>query len=260
MHLFLSPHLDDAVFSCGGTIHQLVARGEAVTILTTMAGDPPDPLPDTPIVADLHQRWQAGYNPVAARRAEDMAACAVLGAQYIHAPLGDCVYRTAVQAGVQVALYPDEDSLWGYIHPDDPALVALRDMAIPAPTVLYAPLGGRHHVDHRIVRDWGLWLGRQHPAAALLLYEEYPYESDATMELEQALAFYDPATLALMPRQLGEADVMARVRAMACYRSQISTFWESLTDMEARTRESMLAAGHGGYVERFWQMKESAHR
>lgn len=257
MHLFLSPHLDDAVFSCGGTIHQLTARGEPVTVLTIMAGDPPDPLPDTPIVADLHRRWQAGYNPVIARRAEDQAACQLLDAGFIHLPIGDCVYRTAQRGNETLALYPDEDSLWGDIHPDDPAPAALRAAAVPIPASLYVPLGGRHHVDHRIVRDWGLWLGRQYPAAALFLYEEYPYESDATMELERALVFYESRNLSQMSRQLGEADVAARLGAMACYQSQISTFWDSVAQMEASTRKFMYAAANGGYAERFWQIRES---
>lgn len=257
MHLFLSPHLDDAVLSCGGTIHQLTASGEPVTVLTTMAGDPPDPLPDTPIVADLHQRWQAGYSPVAVRRREDEQACAMLGAQIVHFSLGDCVYRLSDAGDPRVALYPDEDSLWGDIHPLDPAPGVLRQSAVPnnpPPSALYVPVGSRHHVDHRIVRDWGLWLHAQNPRGILFLYEEYPYESDATMELERALAFFRPRQLSLEPRPLSEADVDAKLEAIACYESQISTFWPSLTDMAAKTRESMLAAGNGHSVERFWRI------
>lgn len=251
MHLFLSPHLDDAILSCGATIHQLAAQGESVTVLTVMAGDPPDPLPDTPIVADLHQRWQAGYRPVAVRRAEDERACAQLGAAAIHWMLGDCVYRIAHIAGQVIALYPSEDSLWGPIHPDDPAPAFLRASALPACTHLYVPLGCRHHVDHRILRDWGLSL--QHPS--LLLYEEYPYEIDATMELERALNYFAPRRPEMLAREVSEGDVRAKLRAIACYESQISTFWPGLPEMERQTRESMLAAGKGVYVERFWRIE-----
>lgn len=254
MHLFLSPHLDDAVLSCGGTIRQLAARGETVTVLTVMAGDPPDPLPQTPIVADLHQRWQAGYNPVATRRAEDVAACGQLGAEAIHWMLGDCVYR--LKTGTHAALYPSEDSLWGDIHPDDPAPTALRASIIPAASTLYIPLGSRSHVDHRIVRDWGQWLGQQHPELTLLLYEEYPYESDATIELARALAHFDANHIELKTRPLDEADVEAKLQAIGCYQSQISTFWHGLADMESRTRESMLAAGNGVYAERYWRVQK----
>ncbi len=69
MHLFLSPHPDDAVLSCGGLIHQLTQKGEPVTILTVMAGDPPDPLPDTPLVRELHQRRSSRQNPCTSTRA-----------------------------------------------------------------------------------------------------------------------------------------------------------------------------------------------
>lgn len=256
MRLFLSPHLDDAVLSCGGTIHQLTAQGEAVTVLTTMAGDPPDPLPDTPIVADLHQRWQAGYSPVATRRHEDENAVSKLGARAVHWRLGDCVYRTAQRDGQTVALYPSEDSLWGAIQADDPALEALRSARIPAATTVYAPLGSRHHVDHRIVRDWGLWLKVQNPALNLIFYEEYPYEVDAIMELEQALAYFSPQPMRLETHLLGEVDVVVKIGAIACYKSQISTFWSGIADMEARTRQSMTAAGEGVPAERFWQLVE----
>ena len=256
MHLFLSPHLDDAVLSCGGTIRHLTAQGEAVTVLTTMAGDPPDPLPDTPIVANLHQRWQAGFSPVAVRRHEDKKAVDQLGAQAVHWLLGDCVYRTTQRDDQRVALYPDEASLWGMIQAYDPILGALRSRQIPTATTVYAPLGSRHHVDHRIVRDWGLWLKDQNPALNLIFYEEYPYEVDAIMELEQALAFFSSQEMQLDVRLISEADMAAKIQAIACYESQISTFWAGIEEMETRTRQSMNAAGEGVPAERFWQLVE----
>ena len=256
MHLFLSPHLDDAVFSCGGTIHAITSRGEAVTVLTTMAGDPPDPLPDTPIVADLHQRWKAGYSPVAARRSEDQQAVQSLGAAYIHISIADCVYRTVHKHGENVALYPTEESLWGQIHPNDDALPVLRNIQPLEAATVYAPVGSRHHVDHRLVRDWGLWLKDQNPALKLIFYEEYPYEVDAIMELEQALGYFSPQSMQLEVRPVGEADIAAKIRAMACYHSQISTFWADVEDMAASTRQSMTEAGEGLPAERFWQRVE----
>jgi LmbE family N-acetylglucosaminyl deacetylase len=213
-------------------------------------------LPNTPIVADLHQRWQAGYSPVAARRREDENAVGQLGAKAVHWLLGDCVYRTAQRNGRSVALYDSEESLWGQIQPDDPALEALRSRSLPAATTVYAPLGSRHHVDHRIVRDGGLWLKTQNPALHLIFYEEYPYEVDAIMELEQALAFFSPQAMQLDPRPISETAVAAKIRAIACYESQISTFWAGIEEMAAKTRRSMIEAGEGVPVERFWQLVE----
>lgn len=222
-----------------------------MTILTVTAGDPSPSTVDTPKIQDLHQRWQAGETPTAARRREDEEAARTLGAQIIHLPIGDCVYRTARKGDVVIPLYPSEESLFGEVHPDDSALETLLTTSIPQTDVLYVPLGVGHHVDHQITRDWGLELKRQHPSLAMKLYEEYPYVNDKAA-IERALSFYAPKTLTVESRILEDVDVMAKVQAIACYRSQISTFWKSLDAMEQATRLSMLEAGNGTLVERYW--------
>ena len=41
VHLFISPHLDDVVLSCGGYIHRLTTSGEKVVIVTVITADVP---------------------------------------------------------------------------------------------------------------------------------------------------------------------------------------------------------------------------
>lgn len=244
-HLFISPHLDDAVLSCGGTIHQLVQRGDSVSVLTVMAGDPPDPLPDTPIVRDLHQRWQAGFSPVVARRQEDIAALTRLGASYRHLDIADCVYRQYEG----VALYPSEESLWRQVHPDDPAFTALDQLSIPADATVYFPLGVGEHVDHLLLRDWALRLG---PQLARMAYAEYPYSQQAG-SVEAALKAIQPQMLHTEPRPLNDADIQAKIDAIACYTSQISTFWADQDAMAADVRRALAEAGNGVPMEAFWK-------
>ncbi len=255
MHVFLSPHYDDAALSCGGLIYQLKQRGESVLIITVMGGDPPQPPPDTPIVRDLHQRWQAGDDPVATRRQEDAAAAVILGAHTGIFNFPDCVYRVSAEG---VALYPTEESLWGKVHPDDPALNALMAMGdwplnVP-PKVIYAPLGVGDHVDHKLVRNWGIWLSKQ--GRTVKFYAEYPYTARNPQALEQALAAFKMALppVPLQPEsvQLHDEDVTAKLRAIAAYQSQISTFWQDVADMERATRAAMLEAGAS--VERYWSI------
>jgi LmbE family N-acetylglucosaminyl deacetylase len=250
MHLFLSPHLDDAVLSCGGTIHQLTQAGEPVLVVTVMAGDPPADPPDTPIVRDLHQRWEAGHNPAQTRRIEDEAALARLGAQARHLTVGDCVYRTAADGR---PLYPSEESLFGDVDLEDPALDQLKALTLPDFTAVYAPMGVGHHVDHQIVRDWGLWLAGQHAGVSFKLFEEYPYTQEA-LAGETARGFYAGRTLRRAPQHLTEPDVAAKIAAIACYRSQISTFWPGLDDMAAATRGAMMT--DDGPIEHYWIITE----
>ena len=54
-HVYLSPHLDDAVLSCGGMIHRQAQAGERVVVVTVCAGDPP-PGPLSDFARSLHER------------------------------------------------------------------------------------------------------------------------------------------------------------------------------------------------------------
>ncbi len=255
MHLFLSPHLDDAVLSCGGMIHRLVRQGAPVSIMTVMAGDPPHDLPDTPIVRDLHERWRAGENPVAARRWEDIEASRVLEARIEHRDYRDCVYRTHKGR----ALYPDEESLFGEVHPDDDLPRALNieaDMFTavhPNLEAIYVPLGVGHHVDHQIIRDWGLTIHQHAPQLALKFYEEYPYTRERSA-VRDAFNTLTGIECTAETQILTGGDIAAKIRAIACHRSQINTFWESLAAMEYDVRETF-SIGDGMYAERYWSLK-----
>lgn len=259
MYLFLSPHFDDAVLSCGGTIARLVAESQAVTVRTVMGGIPtPEQIPETPITRDLHRRWDRGDDPILARRQEDEAAVKGLGAELVVMSVWlDCVYRRS-RSGE--ALYPTEESIFGEIHPDDAAAHLLPKVILPQTEpiyTLYAPLGAGHHVDHQVVRNWALTMRQQFPWLALKFYEEYPYTEDAGA-VEAALSYFTTARAGwrLEPEviRLDEAHTAAKIRAIACYESQISTFWESVEAMEAATRRSMWDAAAGSYVERYWRL------
>jgi LmbE family N-acetylglucosaminyl deacetylase len=254
MHLFLSPHLDDAALSCGGTIYTLAQSGADVTMLTLMSADPPEPLPDTPIVRDLHARWAAGEQPAAARRREDARAAAILGARARWAALPDCVYRVGPDGA---ALYPSEESLWGAIHPADPAPAALRALTLPPAHTVYAPLGIGAHVDHLIVRAWALTLAG--PGTALVFYADYPYARSGAAVAE-ALTAFAPGALTPQVRPLTSPAVRARLAAVSSYDSQRSTFWPGRALLERDLLRAMLDAGGGAPAERFWFYKgELAH-
>lgn len=240
MHCFLAPHYDDAVYSCGGTIHQLTERGESVVIFTVMGGEP-DTLPDTPIVNELHTRWAAGESPVRTRQAEDRAAAQILGAQVMHHTLPECVYRTDTGGR---PFYPSESSLWHHIHPDDAALghlLALQPadwLLAHSPKRIYAPLGAGGHVDHLIVSEWGTALAAQ--GHQVWFYEEYPYieQPDA---IGAALARH-PMNKRLQPAHipLTEPDISAKIDGVRAYRSQISTFWQDEATLVQRVRRALI--------------------
>lgn len=251
-HVIISPHFDDGVFSCGGTARQLTAAGHSVLVITMMGGLFQGQLPDTPILADLHRRWGAGEDPLRQRQLEDERASKALGVDFMHVPLPDCVYRLAGD----VALYPSEESLFGEVHPADYAPRLLKGIQIPeleTATRVYLPLGVGHHVDHQIVRDWGMTQMRDAPdKAAVRFYVEFPY-SKADQSTEMALSAID---LPLEPADiiLSDAEISAKTQAIACYGSQISTFWAGSAAMERDVRRAFTDPQTGAYVERFWKI------
>jgi len=262
MHLFLSPHYDDAVYSCGGRIAQLTQARETVRVYTVMGAQPPEILPTTPIIRELHARWKAGDDPVKARREEDETAVYLLDGQvgYNNA-IPDCIYRTAFGGR---ALYPDVQAIFGSVDSDDPAIVALelklasahqlwQDIRFdeadnpvfmpqdPALVTIYAPLGVGNHVDHQIVRDWAIKLRQTYPALTLMLYEDYPYirQPEQIEPTIRSVPFLLKRTL----YPLSEFAIQAKIEAIAAYRSQIDTFWADEQALADDVRDTLTQRG-----------------
>jgi LmbE family N-acetylglucosaminyl deacetylase len=75
----VSPHLDDAALSLGSTIARVTSAGTKVTVLTVFAGDPDRDGP----AGDWDARcgFSTAREAAVQRRAEDVDACAALGAE-----------------------------------------------------------------------------------------------------------------------------------------------------------------------------------
>lgn len=243
MHIYLSPHLDDAVFSCGGRIFLEAHRGFAVWVVTVFAGSPTGPLSD--YAQMLHYFWGlAETDAVAARREEDRAALSLLGAVPVHWEFTDCIYRRAPDGRV---LYPNYDALWGPIAEEDDSLreeLIRRIEELPSSAQLFVPLGAGNHVDHRLVRQAAEATGR-----SLVYYEDYPYARE-TGKVGEVLE-EGPWESELVWLE-GEA-LEAKVAAALCYRSQISSFWADEDDLAVQFRAYAAEVGGGIPAERYWR-------
>jgi LmbE family N-acetylglucosaminyl deacetylase len=236
-HIYLSPHLDDAVLSCGGAIHRQVAAGDDVQVLTFFTGEAEPGRSLSPFALEQHQYWGNPPRPVGLRCAEDRAALARLGAREWHLGYLDAIYR-AGPGGEW--LYVDLETLFGEVHPADPlagegpdqladhlATLIERDEG----AVLYAPLGAGHHVDHAVVHGAGrrlLTLGYR-----LAFYEDYPYaESSAAMQEALATAHAGRWLPEAIP--LSASDLAAKVAALCYYRSQLAILFGGGEAMPSR--------------------------
>ncbi len=268
--VYLSPHLDDAVLSCGGLIHQQARNRPRPLVITCLAGVP-DYRALSPFAVELHQRWGQSSSPVERRRCEDAAAMNLLGADYEHWDYLDCIYRR--NPGSNEFLYASEGALVGSLQPEDRGLIdelAIQLAALfsgktataPRPgtaepsslsqeeTLIYAPLAVGQHVDHQCVLYAALKLSND--GWPVQFYEDYPYaEEGQNVALARQTWVLPPKPLFQM---LSEDDVQAKVNAIGLYKSQLVTLFGDDSVVSARVRSYALAVGAGrGYAERYWE-------
>ena len=236
-YIHLSPHLDDAVLSCGGTLFQQARQGETIAVVTIFAGSP-SPGRRSTFAEELHQRWQEATpgidlsDPPAVRRQEDFQALHHLSAAILpaHLPFSDCVYRTNIQGET---LYNNREQIFGEVSDDDPAVSLLETAGPPPPdSIVYAPLGVGHHVDHQIVHQWVR--GWELPSTRVRYYEDYPYAADEAAV--RSLMEYHPGWNRKVT-SLSKRALQAKVEAVACYQTQISSFWADADAMRQALTE-----------------------
>lgn len=255
-HVYLSPHLDDVVLSCGGAIHRHTAAGDTVLVINIFSGDAPPGVDLSPFARIQHDYWGTPPRPMALRRAEDGAALAWLAAEGQYLDLPDAVYRPIPGGELP---YASEEALWAEVHPADPmARDGARELAgrlaalIPREdaSAIYAPLGVNNHVDHQIVRAAAQRLLQQ--GYRLAFYEDYPY-AEQQQELERSLKAAGVEDWRAEIIALSTADVEAKVAAIGYYRSQMGVLFGGVEAMICRVWAfaATRSPAHG-LAERIW--------
>ena len=227
--IYLSPHLDDVVYSCGGWIWEQTQLGQEVEIWTICAGDvPPGSLSE--LARSLHQSWQLFENVVQIRREEDQKACDCIGAIPKHLPFPDCIYRKDsrgepyYQSGADIFAGLDA----GEADLIDQITAALADL-LPQEADLIVPLGIGNHVDHELTRKAATRLDRK-----LRYYADYPYAREHDGQeilriMENSLEWTGEIF------DISEPGLERWWRGARVYASQLSTFWKD----EAALREEI---------------------
>ncbi len=225
--IYLSPHFDDAAFSCGGLIWEQVQRGDEVSILTVCAGEPP-PGPISPYAQSLHDRWETGPDAVSVRRAENLHSCQILGTPAINLTLPDVIYRRSPVDGSPVCesdadltaeLRAEEIPLIDYLKND-------LENRIPLNCEIVSPLALGGHVDHRLVRSAVAALGR-----SVWYYADFPYLVNLD---ETPLALEVDMNHRMVP--ITERGLEIWQASIAAHASQISTFWTGTEQMREAVR------------------------
>ncbi|WP_019517611.1 PIG-L deacetylase family protein [Sphingomonas sp. Mn802worker] len=209
----ISPHLDDAAFSVGGLLAARARAGVRVTIVTCFTGNVARPT-GFALACQLDKGLSADLDYMALRRAEDIAACAVIGAHAVHLPLLEAPHRGYASAPELFAARRADDMM------QEPLTEQLEETIDRLrPDVLLAPLAVGNHVDHWLVRDALSAIDRP-----MLLWEDWPYLTRAS---------HTPVEAVREQHVLSAQDRHERTVMCAAYASQIGFQFGSVEKMEA---------------------------
>ncbi|MCJ2136819.1 PIG-L family deacetylase [Methylobacterium sp. J-026] len=222
--LALSPHLDDAAFSCGGLLASLARDGWRVVMATLFSGSVADPT-GFALACQLDKGLPAEVDYMALRRDEDRCAAAELGiVPPVHLPFREAPHRGY---GSAPELFSDpraDDAVAADLAP------ALADLiAAETPDLLLAPQAIGGHVDHvQAIRA----LDSLGPAQPVLWWRDFPYTVRETVPLEPLAGQFIDRPARRM-RLAPEAQARKRA-ACAAYATQIGFQFGGPAGLDAR--------------------------
>lgn len=235
--LFLSPHLDDVAFSCGG-LAALLADAGWRTVLATAFTRSVVPATGFALACQLDKGLAAEIDYMALRRAEDMVAAERMGFdEIVWLDLPEAPHRG----------YDSAPELFAELRDDDDVLPALTGCFAQLnhsyePALVLAPQGLGNHVDHRQVIAATL---AAIPPDRIAFYRDTPYAIRApdalpASSIPQNTHVRVPITAAL-ERKIGAAQA---------YASQIGFQFQGPDATATALRDFALAEGNGRPAER----------
>lgn len=235
--LFLSPHLDDAAFSCGGLMAQLADAGWRTVMVTAFTASVV-PATGFALACQLDKGLDATVDYMALRRNEDRAAAAILGVTDLRwLDLPEAPHRG----------YGSVPELFGAIRPDDDVWQVLAERIAAAidelqPDLVMGPQGLGNHVDHRqMIR--AVFDAVRHPVA---FYRDTPYA------IRNPNAGSHVGNNNVSEYVVGIAGGLDRkVAAASAYGSQIGFQFGGAASLGVALREFAVREGHGRPAERF---------
>jgi LmbE family N-acetylglucosaminyl deacetylase len=193
--LIISPHLDDAVFSCG---EMMACKGDAI-VATMFSGLPPAALPLTPW--DAASGFTGSHEAMELRREEDRRAMAIL-------------YATPVWLDFLDSQYNDPPS------EIDLAQAIADQIEAHEPDTIMLP-AGLFHSDHVITHQAGLLARGHYLDRTWYMYEDMLYRRIPRL-LQERLTGLAHFGIDATPVAFNTHDQAERKRqAVQCYASQL---------------------------------------
>ena len=242
--LFLSPHLDDAAFSCAGVLQLYQSAGWDICHCTVFTASVPDPK-GFALRCQTDKNIAADVDYMALRRQEDNCFAQIMGVKDIrHWDFAEAPHRGYESPAALFAGIRDGDEVW------KPIAERLQDLAREFDTqCVFAPQGLGNHVDHL-----QLILAARDTFAedSLCWYRDTPY---AIREPNAKPSVLLPPDLQERAIPLSEAFMAQKIAGACAYESQIGFQFGGPGEVARKLREfhkaEAVRLGRDEYVEAY---------
>jgi LmbE family N-acetylglucosaminyl deacetylase len=249
-HIFFSPHLDDAVLSCGALINKICRTGQIALVINIFSASPP---PESLSIAALayFEECELGADAMIRRKEEDAAALSYLGCQVQYLEFYESLHRTDEKGQF---LYSKKENIFTDNLKNEALLIERLAIEFSLllndekDAVLYSPLGIGTHIDHLLTRA-AVEKAITKTGFDLLYYEDIPYVCCLPAKLTNRSAI---SNLNSLEKSFDENDCLAKFSAILKYKSQIRPLFENDDLMNSLLRSYASSFSNSYYAERYW--------
>lgn len=220
--IFLSPHFDDVVLSCGGTINLMKRKNIPSTVLTIFAGSPEGNL--STLASWMHKEWKLPYEAIEYRNEENQNALSFLNSKDFSLNFKSSIYRKYSSTGE--FLYALKENIFNGNWSDEKSLV--KDIVIECQQLLVgmgdlfliAPLGAGNHIDHILTHIAATQLASKLGGVRLVFYEDLPYAIKPNSLSISIDRLNSPLKTSIFTPLIKD-DMLAKQKASNQYQSQL---------------------------------------
>lgn len=224
--LVVSPHLDDAVLSCGDLIDKYVKENNTVDVITVFSGKPQKNNVSS-AAKKFHDNCFLGIDAMKYRKKEDIKAHKLLKCHSLYLNFKECLYRSDKLGFI----YPNLDDI--YHLEIDREQENIKELSKRLLAIInnydeiYAPLGLGNHADHLLV-NLAINKIRKQLKGKLFFYEEVAYvcyyyrnnnDSNWGKGLKSKII------------TLSNDNYSNKISAILLYRSQLNILWSDMSQM-----------------------------
>ena len=197
--IFISPHLDDAILSCGGYLTHLRKNDHQVIVITVFSE----------AESNRHSKHtkqylkHCGLNPTMVspdmffqhRKDEDKQALKIIGLKGHYLGFSDLAWRKNKKIK-SLFLYPNHKTIFSaQIHQQDELMIKQISRKIktklvkyhPQEVTIFAPIGIGNNTDHIIINKL---LNNYEKSYQVVYWEDYPYNLNKDLRSKQKIKGY----------------------------------------------------------------------